>query len=129
VVGDFWLTGPGAGTYSMVMLLYQRSVVPMPHLGTFAHFNQAHSHYIQVAAEGGVLVTLPALVALIAFARAARAALHDDRAEAAWIRVGAAISLVAIATQSLWETALRMPANALLCAALAGIVLHRREDS
>jgi O-antigen ligase len=129
VVRDFWATGPGAGTYSMVMLLYQQSVIPLPHLRNFAHFNQAHSHYLQVLSEGGLLLTVPVLIAVVAFARAAREALHRDRGEAMWIRVGATSALVAIATQSIWETALRMPANALLCAALAGIVLHRRESN
>jgi hypothetical protein len=129
MIEDFWIAGPGAGTYSMVMLLYQRTVVPLPHLGTVAHFNQAHSHYVQVAAEGGAIVALPVLIALIAFARAARDALRVDHAAAYWIRVGAACAVVSIATQSVWETALRMPANALLCATLAGIVLHRREVS
>jgi O-antigen ligase len=129
VIRDFWLTGTGAGTYSMVMLLYQQSVIPLPHLRNFAHFNQAHSHYFQVLSEGGLLLTLPVAIAVIAFARAAREALHRDRGEAMWIRVGATASLVAIATQSIWETALRMPANALLCATLAGIVLHRRETN
>jgi O-antigen ligase len=128
VFRDFWLTGPGAGTYSMVMLLYQQSVVPMPHLRSFAHFNQAHSHYMQVLAEGGLLLTLPVVVAIAAFVGATREALHRDRGEALWIRVGATAALVAIATQSIWETALRMPGNALLCAALAGIVLHRRDQ-
>jgi O-antigen ligase len=127
VIRDFWLTGPGAGTYSMVMLLYQQSVIPMPHLRNFAHFNQAHSHYVQVAAEGGLLLSVPLLVAGVAFVRSARAALQRDRGEAMWIRIGATASLAAIATQSIWETALRMPANALLCAALAGAVVYRRE--
>lgn len=129
VVRDFWLTGPGAGTYSMVMLLYQQSVIPMPHLRSFAHFNQAHSHYMQVLSEGGLLLTMPVVIATVAFIRAAREALRRDRGEAIWIRAGASAALVAIAVQSIWETALRMPANALLCATLAGIVLHRRETN
>lgn len=129
VVRDFWATGPGAGTYSMVMLLYQQSVIPLPHLRNFAHFNQAHSHYLQVLSEGGLLLTIPVLMAVVAFVRATREALRRDRGEAMWIRVGATAAMVAIATQSIWETALRLPANALLCATLAGIVLHRRESN
>jgi O-antigen ligase len=129
LIRDFWLTGPGAGTYSMAMLLYQQSVIPMPHLRTVAHFNQAHSHYFQVAAEGGLLLVAPVVAAGIAFVGNARAAINRDLGEANWIRIGAATALVAIATQSIWETALRMPANALLCAALAGIVVHHREGA
>ena len=41
----------------------------------WAHFNNAHSHYVQVAREGGLLLAVPALVALFALvdAGAARA--------------------------------------------------------
>ena len=126
VFRDFWLTGVGAGAYSMAMLLYQRVVIPMPHLNAFAHINQAHSHYVQVAVEGGVLLSLPVVIAAVALMKTARRALAADRGEAMWIRVGAGAALVGMATQSIWETALRMPANAFLCAALAGVLVHRR---
>jgi hypothetical protein len=42
-----------------------------------------------------------------------------------WIRAGAATGLLAAAVQSLWDTGLRMPANAALAAVLAAIVTHR----
>src|SRR4029079_2395435 len=48
IVKDFWLTGAGAGTYSTAMLYYQRGDRSL-------QFNQAHNHYLQVAAEGGVV--------------------------------------------------------------------------
>ena len=46
------------------MLVYQRSSPGWP-------FNQAHNHYLQVAAEGGLLAGVPVLLALICLARAA----------------------------------------------------------
>ncbi|MDE3154725.1 MAG: O-antigen ligase family protein [Acidobacteriota bacterium] len=117
VIRDFWLTGTGAGTYSTAMLIYQtvdRSVF----------FNQAHDHYLQVAAEGGLLVVLPVLIALAGLVRAARRSLAADRTPRYWIRAGAAAGLCGVAVQSLWETGLCIPANAVLCAVLAAMLLH-----
>ena len=52
VVNDFWLTGTGAGTFETVMLVYQRTP-------SLFRINAAHNHYLQVAAEGGLLVGIP----------------------------------------------------------------------
>jgi len=116
VVRDFWLTGTGAGTYLTSMAVYQRS-------SPGVIFNQAHNHYLQVAAEGGLLIGLPVLFALAAFARAALANLAADRTGMYWIRAGAAAGLFGVAVQSLWETGLTIPANAALAAVLAAIVI------
>ena len=131
MVRDFWPAGVGAGAYSLGMLVYQQTKVAMAHLqvGGWAHFNQAHSHYLQVLAEGGVLVTLPVVVALASLVIAARRALREQLGEAVWIRIGAACGLIAIATQSIWETSLRMPANAMLCATLAAVVIYQRDPA
>ena len=56
---DFWLTGTGAGTYAEAMTLYQQSRFWVGSMQRWAHFNNAHSHYVQVASEGGLLVGLP----------------------------------------------------------------------
>lgn len=117
VLRDFWLTGTGAGTYLTSMAVYQRSKPGVI-------FNQAHNHYLQLAAEGGVLVTLPIVLALAAFARAAAGSLRRDRSGMYWIRAGAAAGLCGAAVQSVWETGLTIPANAALAAVLAAIVVH-----
>ncbi|HXG87003.1 MAG TPA: O-antigen ligase family protein [Vicinamibacterales bacterium] len=131
MVRDFWPAGVGAGAYSLGMLVYQQTKVAMAHLqvGGWAHFNQAHSHYLQVLSEGGVLVTLPVVVALASLVIAARRSLREQVGEAVWIRIGAACGLIAIATQSIWETSLRMPANAMLCATLAAVVIYQRHPA
>ena len=116
VVRDFWLTGTGAGTYETVMLLYQRA---MPEV----RFNQAHNHYLQLAAEGGLLLVIPMVLALRAYLREA-ATLRRDASGIVFVRVGAACGLVAVAAQSVWETGLTTPANAVLAAILAAIVVH-----
>jgi O-antigen ligase len=119
LVRDFWVAGVGAGAYGDAMLMYEGANAPV-------HFNQAHSHYLQVAAEGGLLLLIPWLVAAMLFARYARDALADERGEIAFVRLGAACGMAAIAVQSVWETPLRMGANAVLFALLAGLVVHRR---
>lgn len=119
VVRDFWLTGTGAGTYETAMLVYQRS-------SPGVRFNQAHNQYLQWAAEGGLLLMVPAAIALWLFARAAARRLAADRSAMFWVRGGALCGLAAVAAQSIWETGLTVPANAVLAALSAAIVLHRR---
>ena len=119
IVRDFWLTGTGAGTYQQAMFVYQRS-------SRAVYLNQAHNHYLQVAAEGGVLLAGAVILALAAFLRAARARLTGDRSGLFWIRAGAACGLGAVALQSVWETGLVMPANSALAALLAAIVVFER---
>jgi O-antigen ligase len=114
IIRDFRMTGVGIGAFERAMIVYQP-----PHV--FA-FNHAHDEYLQIAAEGGMLLVVPALAALGAGIWQIGRQLRRDRSPLFWIRAGAAASLAAIAVQSLWETGLRMPANAVLfalCAALA----------
>ena len=118
VVRDFWPAGTGAGTFETIMLAYQQTP-------SLFRINAAHNHYLQVAAEGGLLVGVPVAVALVLFVRAAVAALARDRSGMYLVRVGAFAGLIGAAVQSIWETGLTTPANAVLAAVLAGIVLHR----
>jgi O-antigen ligase len=124
VVRDFWPAGTGAGTYGVAMLHYQQSRIWVPHLAAWAHFNQAHNHYLQVLVEGGVLVAAPLIAGLVALAAAARRRLAEDRGDSFWIRTGAAAGLVGVAAQSLFEIPLTMPANAVLAAVLVAVLLH-----
>jgi len=98
-------------------------------MGRWAHFNNAHSTYIQVASEGGLLLALPALTALALFAMLAYRAVRADKGEMFWVRVGAAAGLVGLAVQAVWEVPLIMPANAVLCGVVAGLLLFRRDAS
>jgi putative inorganic carbon (hco3(-)) transporter len=118
MVRDFWLTGIGAGAYQRGMLVYQE------HLRGHFYFNHAHNEYLQIAAEGGVLLAIPAAVAVLAGIRQIAHRLRRDDTSIFWIRVGAASGMLAAGVQSLWETGLRMPANAALFALLAAIALH-----
>ncbi len=116
---DFPLTGTGPGTYQRAMFVYQRSTRDV-------YFNQAHNHYLQVAAEGGALLVAVVTLALVAFVRAARGRLTTDSSGLFWMRAGATCGLGAVALQSVWETGLVMPANATLAALLAAIAIHDR---
>jgi O-antigen ligase len=116
MVRDFWATGVGAGAYQQAMVVYQQS----PRV---FYFNHAHNEYLQLVAEGGLLVAIPLLCALAAAVSRIRARLTADHSAAFSIRAGAVGGLVAIAVQSIWETGLRIPANGLLFAVLAAIAI------
>jgi O-antigen ligase len=90
-------------------------------------FNQAHSHYLQVAAEGGLLLLAALAMAAVAFVRLASERVRRDASGLLWIRLGAASGLAAVALQSVWETGLTMPANAALAAVLAAILTCDRD--
>jgi len=122
IIRDFPATGTGIGTYERAMLVYQEGSRQFT-------FNQAHNQYLQLAAEGGLLVGVPALVAVAAFVALVTARTRRDRSAALWIRVGAVGALTGVATQSLWETGLRMPANAVLCGLIAAIAVHEPRAS
>lgn len=117
IVRDFWVAGTGAGTYQASMAIYQRSSAGLI-------FNQAHNHYVQVAAEGGLILGIPVLAALVLLVRAGVSALGRDRSGMFWLRAGAASGLVGVAVQSLLETGLLTPANGVLAAIAAAILLH-----
>ena len=127
IVRDFWLTGSGAGTFSDVMTQYQQTRVWVGSMQRWAHFNNAHSSYLQVASEGGLLLALPVLTAIGALQSLGRKAVRADKGEMFWVRVGAAAGLAGLAVQSIWEVPLVMPANAVLGGVVAGLMLFRRE--
>lgn len=127
IIRDFWLTGTGAGTYSDTMSLYQQTRIWVGAMQRWAHFNNAHSFYLQVASEGGLLLAVPAFAVLLATATLGWRAVRADKGEMFWVRVGAFAGLAGVAAQSLWEVALVMPANAALAGMLAGLLLYQRE--
>jgi O-antigen ligase len=117
IIGHFPLTGTGAGTFSNAMRLYQTN-------DRTYFWNEAHNHYLQAAAEGGLLLTVPALVALSALTAAAIRALRKADDPLRWMRLGASASLLAVAIQSLWETGLTLPASGMLAGVAAAILVH-----
>jgi len=127
IIRDFWPAGTGAGTYSDAMTVYQETRVWVGSMQRWAHFNNAHSFYLQVASEGGLLLSIPALWAGLAVAMLGWRSVRADKGEMFWVRVGAFAGLTGVAVQSVWEVALVMPANAALAGMLAGLLLYQRE--
>jgi putative inorganic carbon (hco3(-)) transporter len=115
---DFWLTGAGLGSYQTAMLVYQQT-------DRAVFINQAHNQYLHFLAEGGVLLTVPAVMAVVAFIRLFRMRLAQDISPSMWLRIGGGAALLAVAVQGIWETGLRMPANGLLLAIAAAVAVHR----
>lgn len=114
------LTGLGLNSYGTATIVYQSGVRTL-------HWAEAHNDYLQIAAEGGLLVGLPSLIALGIIVWQVRARFREAPRSGTtyWTRVGAVVGLVSIAAQSAFEFSLQMPANALLFALLLAIVLHR----
>src|SRR5204862_179410 len=65
VSARFPLTGTGLNTYGVATILYQRH--DLEH-----HYEQAHNDYLQLMAEGGVLLAVPAALCLGVFAHTVR---------------------------------------------------------
>jgi O-antigen ligase len=118
VIRAFPIFGTGLNTFGEAMLFYQKRNAGF-------HMAQAHNDYLQLAAEGGLLVVVPAVVAAVLLTRAivgnVRAARPESRGY--WIRAGAAIGMVAIAIQEVVEFSLQIPVNAFLFATLAAAAL------
>ena len=114
----FPAAGTGVNTYGAAMIFLQRYDLE-------SHYDAAHNDYLQLLAEGGVLVALPALWAGVVLVRTIRRRFAHDGMETYWIRAGAVTGLAAIALQELVDFSLQMPGNAMLFLLLCAIALHR----
>ena len=119
-MGDFPLAGTGLNTYGIAMLAYQTH-------GAEVRAVEAHNDYLQLAAEGGLLLGLPALLAAGCFIREVRRRFREaaDDTRTWWLRAGAVLGLVAVALQELVDFSLQMPGNAVLFVLLMAIAAHR----
>ena len=123
VVKDFPIAGVGLNAYPDAMLFYQKNVLE-------TWMTHAHNDYLQLLAEGGLLVITAAVIAVVLLAIAIRRSVNAARDDSYgyWVRTGAAVGLVAIAIQETVEFSLHMPANALLFATLAAIAISPRHN-
>jgi O-antigen ligase len=120
VASRFPVVGTGFNTYGIAMVFYQRHELPKV-------FTKAHNDYLQLAAEGGLLLMIPAIAAATAFAGAvSRRFSEDTDLRAYWLRVGAVTSITAVALQETVDFSLQMPGNAALFAVVCAIALHKR---
>jgi O-antigen ligase len=122
VAAKFPITGTGLNTYQSATLLYQR-------YDPEHYYSAAHNDYLQLAAEGGLLLVAPAIVCVVLFVRAVRRRFIEETSITTyWIRTGAVTGIAAIALQEVVDFSLQMPSNACLFAVLCAIALHRTPE-
>ena len=117
---DFPFFGTGLNTYGYATLFYQDPTLPR-------HYVEAHNDYLQLLAEGGLLLALPAALCIFLLGREIRLRFKEGRDDTTtyWLRVGATTGLVAVALQEVVEFSLQIPGIAALFAVIAAIAIHR----
>jgi O-antigen ligase len=125
IIGDFPIAGTGFNTYGIAMLHYQQTQHGV------VRYIEAHNDYLQLAAEGGLLLGIPVIVLFVVIAREIRRRFAEGRDDKRtyWLRVGAVCGLVAIAFQSIFDFTLQMPGAAVMFILVAAIAMHRRPSS
>jgi O-antigen ligase len=120
IIRDFFAFGTGMGTYGRAMLVYQT-------VDRTSIYAQAHNDYLQLFAEGGLLVAVPAVIAVGVIVKTIWRRLRsaDDDTLTRWLRAGAVAGLAGIATQSIVEFSLQMPGNTVMFVLLLALALHR----
>ena len=123
VVRRFPLTGTGLNTYTTVTPFFQE--------GDLLNTDEVHNDYLQLAAEGGLLVGIPVVALVALFIREVRRRFRAGTRSLTsyWVRVGAVAGLVAIAVQESVEFSLQLPGNAVMFAALCAIAVHKPEGT
>jgi hypothetical protein len=117
LIRRFWLVGIGVGAFDVVMAAYQTS--------THAHLiNHAHNQYLNLFAEGGLLMGVPLVVGLVLYIALAARRLAGDRSPMRHIREGALAGLLGLAVQSVWEVPTLTPAVFFMLATTAGLAVH-----
>ena len=116
----FPIIGTGLGTYATATLFYQT-------VDLNEHLAQAHNDYLQLLAEGGLLVCIPASLAILAFSWTVRRRFREVSPESTdyWIRIGAVIGIIAIAVQEVSDFSLQMPGNAVLFVLLLALAVRQ----
>jgi O-antigen ligase len=117
----YWITGTGVNTFDVLTAADARNLP--------GHYAQAHNDYLQLAAEGGLLVGIPVLALLAAVTatirrRVRESALRGDES-GRWLRFGAVVGLIAIALQAGVDFSLHLPGNAALFAVLLAVATHQ----
>jgi O-Antigen ligase len=120
IMRDFPYAGSGFDTYGTAMMVYQTT-------NRRLHFQEAHNDFVQLAAEGGLLIGIPILATLGVFVRDVRRRFREAPRTGTtyYLRLGAVVGMLSVALQSLLEFSLQMPGNAALFAVLAAIALHQ----
>lgn len=117
LVRDFPIVGIGLGAFDVVMPAYQTSAF-------VALINHAHNQYLHLLAEGGLLLAVPAVGAVVTFLLTAWRRVRDDHTALVHARHGAFAGLCGLAVQSVFETPMLTPAVMFLAAVSAAVVVR-----
>jgi O-antigen ligase len=111
--------GSGLNTYGATTRFYQ-TIDPR------AHYVEAHNDYLQLLAEGGLLVGIPVLITIGAFVQLVwkRFRHASESTMTWWVRVGAVTGILAMALQEVVEFSLQIPGNAVLFVVLIAVAVH-----
>jgi O-antigen ligase len=123
VIRAFPVAGTGLNTYPAVAALYQQHDLSRL-------YGQAHNDYLQLLAEGGLLVAIPALLCVAALGWEIRRRMKSDLPGTSWwLRRAAVTAMIAIALQETVEFSLQMPGNAVLFAIVCALAIHPPRDA
>jgi len=124
LAGRFPLAGTGLNTYGAATIFYQTVEREK------AHFAEAHNDYLQLLAEGGALVCIPAALVVLAFAWTVHRRFREVSVESSdyWIRIGAVTGILAIALQEISDFSLQMPGNAVFFVVLLAIAVRSSSE-
>ena len=115
-IGSFFPLGAGIGTFPEAFRRFHPADIPL-------FVNHAHNDYLEWLFEGGLLA---AGLLLLLLALYLRRCFHIVREESwpreRYLRIGAAIGILLILLHGLVEYNLRIPANAIFFAFLAGLL-------
>ena len=117
----FPAAGTGLNTYGIATLFYQTFQADS------VHFAEAHNDYLQLLAEGGMLLVIPAVALIALFVREVWLRFSEglDDNTGYWLRLGAVTGLIAISLQEIVDFSLQMPGNAALFVLLCGIAVRK----
>ena len=124
IIEAFPLTGTGLNTYGQAMMFYQ--TVDLGNL-----YMWAHNDYLQLAADGGLLLGVPIAVLIGLFVREVVHRFReraDDRL-AYSIRLGAVTGLIAVALQDVVDFSLQIPGNAAVFVLLCALAVARGRNT
>ena len=119
-VGQYWPLGSGMGTFDEVFQLHESLEHVSPRKA-----GRAHSDWLEIAIEGGIVSLAIAAAWLVWILLAA---IPRGSAEGMWMRLGGAAGLGAIAAQSLLDYPLRNQTLLCLAAVCVVMLVRQREE-
>jgi O-antigen ligase len=115
---DFLPFGSGLSTFADVFPRYQADVFG-------GHIDHAHNDYLQLFMELGLAAPVIAALALAAYVMRMSELLRRQSARSFIVlQIAAGVALLPMILHSMFDFAIRMPANAMWFAALAGVMFH-----